>query len=158
MISQTTAPDSYLQLLFLRHESDSFLLYQLFFCSPQLEGKFIDYRAEINKLSIIDGESPRSFYSRVMWLFNELELAQVQDGSTTVLLKQFLALLCSTGDHVILAETSAIWKSIWAHCRVPNHMNQPLPWTLNQVLPQYFTDYSFSFCIPLVPTSHHLSL
>jgi hypothetical protein len=45
-ILQTTAPDSYLQLLSLQHESDGFLLYQhfIFLRSPQLEGKFVDYR------------------------------------------------------------------------------------------------------------------
>jgi hypothetical protein len=113
-ISQTAAPDSYLQLLSLRHESDGFLLYQhfIFLRSPQLEGKFIDFRAEINKLTIIDGESIRSFYSRTLWLFNELQIARLQDGSTAVLLEHFLTLLCSTGVHIILAETSNTWKEI----------------------------------------------
>jgi hypothetical protein len=135
-ISQTTSPDSYLQLLSLRHENDGFLLYQnfIFLRSPQLEGKFIDYRVEINKLSIIDGESLRSFYARVIWLFNELQLAQLQDGSTAALLEHFLDLLRSTGCHIILAETSTSWKEIRAHRRLPNHMSQPLPWTLNQIL------------------------
>jgi hypothetical protein len=135
-IPQNTAPDSYLQLLSLRHESDGFLLYQnfIFLCSPQLEGKFINYRAEINKLSIVNGESIRSFYSRVIWLYNELQLARIQDGSLAVLLEHFLTLLRSTRDHVILAETSNTWKQIKTHRRMPNYMTQPLPWTLNQVL------------------------
>jgi hypothetical protein len=135
-IPQTTAPDSYLQLLSLRHESDGFLLYQnfIFLCSPQLEGKFIDYRAEINKLSIVNEESIRSFYSRVIWLYNELQLARIQDGSLAVLFEHFLTLLRSTGDHVILAETSNTWKQIKTHRRMPNYMTQPLPLTLNQVL------------------------
>jgi len=135
-IPQMTSPDSYLQLLSLRHETDGFLLYQnfIFLRSPQLEGKFIDYRAEIKKLSIIDGEALRSFYARAMWLFNELELAKLQDGSNAVLLEHFLDLLRSTGCHIILAETSSSWKEIRAHRRLPNHMSQPLPWTLNQIL------------------------
>jgi hypothetical protein len=69
-----------------------------------------------------------------MWLFNELELAQLQDGSNAALLKHFLDLLRSTGCHIILAETSSSWKEIRAHRRLPNHMSQPLPWTLNQIL------------------------
>jgi hypothetical protein len=71
-VTTTTSPDSYLQLLSLKHEPDDFLLLQhfIFLCSPQLEGKFIDYRIQINQLSIINGESIRSFYSRAMWLHN----------------------------------------------------------------------------------------
>jgi hypothetical protein len=69
-----------------------------------------------------------------MWLFNELELARIQDGSNAALLEHFLALLRSTGCHIILAETSTPWKEIRSHHRLPNHMSQPLPWTLNQIL------------------------
>lgn len=49
-------------------------------------------------------------------------------------LEPFLTLLHSTGDYVILAETSRTWKQIKTdHC-MPNYMTQNLPWSLNEVL------------------------
>lgn len=51
-----------------------------------------------------------------MWLFNELQLAHLQDGSSAALLEHFLDLLRSTGCYIILAETSTSWKEICAHC------------------------------------------
>jgi hypothetical protein len=116
--------------LSLRHETDGFLLFQQFIClrSPQLEGKFIDFRDAINKLTIINGEPLRSFYSRAMWLFNEIKIAQLQDGSNAALLEHFLDLLRSTGCHIILAETSGPWKTIRAHRRRPHHTTELLPW------------------------------
>jgi len=135
-ITTTTSPDSYLQLLSLKHEPDGFLLLQhfIFLRSPQLEGKFIDYRIQINQLSINNGESIRSFYSRAMWLHNEITLAKLQDGSLTVLLEHFLHLLRSTHCHIILAETSMAWKQIREHRRQPTHINSPPPITLNTIL------------------------
>jgi len=135
-ITINTSPESYLQLLSLKHESDGFLLLQhfIFLCSPQLEGKFIDYHLQINQLSITNGESIRSFYSRAMWLFNEITLAKRQVGSITVLLEHFLHLLCSTHCHIILAETSIAWKTIREHHRQPSHINTPPPITLNAIL------------------------
>lgn len=131
-----TAPDSYLQLLSLRHESYGFLQYQnfIFLCSPPLKGKYIDYRAKISKFFIIDGDSLCSFYFRLMWLFSELHLAHLQDGNSAALLEHFLDLLSSTSCYIILAETFTSWKKICAHHRLPNHMTQSLPWTLHQVL------------------------
>jgi hypothetical protein len=70
-----------------------------------------------------------------MWLFNEIQLAKIQDGSNAVLLEHFLTLLRTTGNHVILAETSSTWK------KIPNYMNQPLPWTLNEILRDLETAY-----------------
>jgi hypothetical protein len=135
-ISELTSPDSYLQILSLRHEVDGFLLLQQFTClrSAQLEGKFIDYRAAIQQLTIQPGEPLRSFYSRTIWLFHEIKIAQLKDGSNAALLEHFLDLLRSTGCHVILAETSDKWKTIRAHRHRPKHTTEPLPWTLNSVL------------------------
>jgi hypothetical protein len=42
--------------------------------------------------------------------------------------------LRATGNHVILAETSNTWKKIKSHRRLPDYMNKPLPWTLNEIL------------------------
>jgi hypothetical protein len=86
-ISNTTSPESYLQLLSLKHEQDGFLLLQhfIFLRSPQLEGKLIDYRKQIHDLTITPIESIRTFYSRAMHLHNELTLAKIQDDSITVL-------------------------------------------------------------------------
>ena len=157
-IPKESASDSYLQLFSLRHEQDGFLLYQnfIFLRSPQLEGKFINYRNEINKLTIIDGESLRSFYSRVIWLFNEIQLAKIQDGSNAVLLEHFLTLLRATGNHVILAETSNTWKKIKSHRRLPDYMNKPLPWTLNEILRDLETANITTLHLPSSPNDNNL--
>jgi hypothetical protein len=121
-----------------------------------LEGKFIDYRNEISKLTIIDGEPLRSFYSRVIWLFNKIQLAKIQDGSNAVLFEHFLTLLRATGNHVILAETSITWKKIKAHRRLPNYMNIPLPWTLNEILRDLETANITILHMPSNPHEHNL--
>ena len=84
-------------------------------------------------MTIIDGESLRSFYSRGIWLFNEIQLAKIQDGSNAVPLEHFFT-LSTTGNHVILAENSSTWKKIKSNHCLPNYLNQPLPCTLNEIL------------------------
>ncbi len=135
-ITELSSTDSYLQLLSLHHKTDGFLLFQQFIClrSSQLEGKFIDFRDAINKLTIINSEPFRSFYSSAMWLFNEIKIAQLQDGSNAALLEHLLDLLRSTGCHIILAEISGSWKTIRAHRHRPHHTTELLPWTLNSIL------------------------
>jgi hypothetical protein len=88
-ITNINAPDSYLHLISLKHEQDGFLLLQnfIFLRSPQLDGKFIDYRKQINNLSATPNESIRTFYSRAMHIYNEIILANIQDGSITVLIE-----------------------------------------------------------------------
>ncbi len=74
-----------------------------------------------------------------MWLLNELQLANLQNGNTAALLEHSPVLLCSTGCHSILAKVSTSWKHIWAHHHLPNHI-QPLPLTLNKILNDLETD------------------
>jgi len=135
-IDKTTAPDSYLQLLSLKHENDGFLLFQhfIFLRSPQLEGKYIDYRSLIDKLYMEPGESIRTFYTRAMWLYNEITLAKLLDGSQTYLLEHFLKLLRSTDSQLIIAETSPHWKQLQHHRRDPTHTTKTPPTTLNSIL------------------------
>jgi len=135
-VPQTTAPESYLQLISLKHEQDGFLLLQnfIFLRSPQLEGKFIDYRKQIIELSSTPNEPLRSFYSRAMHLYNELILANIKDGSITVLIERFLHILRSTGFQFIIAETSFAWKTIQEHRRNPKHVTTPPALTLNSIL------------------------
>ncbi len=86
---------SYLQLLPLHHETDGFLLFQQFAClrSPQLEGIFIDFCEAINKLTILNHEPLPSFHLHAMWVFNDIKIAQLQDGTNAALLEHFLDLL-----------------------------------------------------------------
>jgi hypothetical protein len=63
------------------------------------------------------GESIRTFYTRAMWLYNEITLAQLLDGSHTYLLEHFLKLLRSTDSQLIIAETSPHWKQLQQHRR-----------------------------------------
>lgn len=82
-------------MLSLHHETDGFLLFQQFVClrSPQLEGIFIDFCDAINKLAILNHELLPPFYLRAMLVFNDIKIAQLQDGANAALLEHFLDLL-----------------------------------------------------------------
>jgi hypothetical protein len=135
-IPKDTCPDSYLQLLSLRNEPDGFLILKnfTFLRSPQLDGKYRDFRSSINNLTIQHGEHIRTFYSCATWLSNEITLANLQDGTLTVLHERFLALLRDTKCHLIIGETSHYWREIKEHQRDPNNLTADLPWTLTSVL------------------------
>jgi hypothetical protein len=47
-----------------------------------------------------------------MWLFNEIKLAKLEDGTPTVLLEHFLSLLRNTNSQLLIAETLTAWKQI----------------------------------------------
>lgn len=135
-IPQDTCPDSYLQLLSLRNEHDGFLILKnfIFLRSPQLDGKFRDFRATINSLIIHPGEHIRTFYARSIWLSNEISLANLADGTLAVLHEWFLALLRDTKCNLIIGETSSYWRQIREHRRNPTNLNADLPWSFNDVL------------------------
>jgi hypothetical protein len=69
-VSQTTCPNSYLQLLSLQNEPDGFLILKnfTFLRSPQLDGKNRDFRSAINSLIIHNDEHICTFYSHAIWL------------------------------------------------------------------------------------------
>ncbi len=106
--TQETCPDSYLQLLSLCNESDGFMILKNFtyLRSPQLDGKYRDFRHAVNNLTIYNGEHLRTFYGRTSWLCNEVTLANLQDGTLAVLHERFLALIRDTKCRLIIGETS----------------------------------------------------
>jgi hypothetical protein len=135
-IPATTCPETALQLLSLRKDSDGFNILQnlVFLHSPQLQGKFKDFCSLIGALHIIPGEHIREFYSRTEILSQEIELAQLEDGSNAALSERFLSLLRNTNDPLIIGETSHAWKAIQSFRRDPKHLRKPLPWTYNDIL------------------------
>jgi uncharacterized protein YoxC len=153
-ISKSTAPDSYLQLLSLKHEHDGFLLLNQFISlrSPQLAGTYIDYRNLIDKITLEPGEPLRTFYARAMWLYNEITLAKLLDGSQAYLLEHFLKLLRSTQSQFLIAETSSHWKQLQKHRRDPTHTSKSPPITLNDILRDL--ELAGITTIPTNPQSH----
>jgi hypothetical protein len=135
-VTQDKCPESYLQLLSLRNELDGFLILKnfIFLRSPQLDGKYRDFRTGINNIIINPGEHIRTFYGRALWLSNEISLADLADGSLAVLHERFIALLRDTHCPIIVSETSMYWRQIREHRRDPSKIQAPLPWTFNDVL------------------------
>jgi hypothetical protein len=135
-IPRTTCPETYLQLLSLRTNPDGFQMFQhlIFLRSPQLAGKYKDYRALIDALTILPGEHLREFYSRTICLSQEIELARVPDGCNVFLSIRFLQLLRDTKNSIIINETSTQWKEIQLFRRDPSHLTQDLPWTFETIL------------------------
>jgi hypothetical protein len=135
-IPSNTCPETALQLLSLRKDSDGFAILQnlVKLRSPQLQGKFKDYRGLINDLQIIPGEHIREFFSRAESLGQEIDLAQLEDGSNAALCERFLTLLRDTNDFIIIGETSRAWKDIQSFRRDPKHLRKPLPWTFEEIL------------------------
>jgi hypothetical protein len=123
--SQETCPESYLQLLSLRNEPDGFIIIRhfTFLRSPQLDGKYRDFRSAINNLIIYNNKHLRTFYGRTTWLSNEIQLAQLHDGTLAVLFERFLALLRGTNCHLIIGETSTFWRQIREHRRNPTNLS-----------------------------------
>lgn len=155
-IPSATCPETALQLLSLRKNSDGFAILQnlIFLRSPQLQGKFKDFRSMIESLQIIPGEHIREFYSRTETLGQEIDLAQLEDGSNAALSERFLSLLRDTNDPIIIGETSHAWKEIQSFHRDPKHLRKPLPWTFDAILRDLELARITILHPPIPPSSH----
>jgi hypothetical protein len=160
-IPSTTCPDSAIQLLSLCNTLDGFLILQefVFLLGPQLQGDFRNYSKDIATISIHEGERLQAYYSCVMWLFNEITLAQQHDGMLAALLERFLTLLQSTGCSIIISETSTCWKQITSHHKIPKHTTIQIPWSITDVLRSLetvgITNLTFSTKNSMSITNHH---
>jgi hypothetical protein len=134
-IAETSSPKTYLQVLSLCDVRDGFLLLRdlVFSLSPQLTGKYYDYRNNIDTLVIIPGENLSKFYQCIIKLSNEIELSNILNGNMALLAHCFIFLLRSTTCATITNLVSPYWKSITKHRRDPNHLTERLPWHFREV-------------------------
>ncbi len=134
-IPETSCPQTYLQLISLCDIRDGFILLQtlVFTCSPQLSGRYRDYRHQINSLSLTSGEHLSKFYQRAVQLSTEITLSRTSDGSSTDLHYKFLSLLCSTGNPTIQSITAPYWAMITKHRRDPDHFTISIPFSLKSI-------------------------
>jgi hypothetical protein len=125
----------YLQFLSFYETHAGFALLRdlIFHRSPQLNGSYRDFRADITNLIIVPGEHLSKFYQRTLQLHTEISLANIPNGSSTDLCYRFLELLRNTGCSTIQGLTLPYWQKITTHRRNPNHLTAPLPWSFKEV-------------------------
>ena len=135
-ISMDACPDGYLQLLSLRDDPCGFTILSnfIYLRSPQLGGKFHDFRLDIANIQLISGEHIRFLYTRVKTLSNEIEHAKPKDGSMTVLMERFLSLLRSTANADIGHAVAPYWIKLQQFKRNSEHVAQKLPFSYENVL------------------------
>ena len=108
----------------LKVNKDGFrILHDLDFkLSPRLKGIYIDFKAPIATLIIINDEHVSEFYSRAQELAREIDIANLPDGNSAALLHQFLVQLRRTIDPTLLGITNIYWTKIAPFCRNLSHL------------------------------------
>jgi hypothetical protein len=154
-IAEANCPQAHLQLISLCDTRDGFLLLQtlLFNCSPQLNGRYRNFRHDIGKLTIVPGEHLSKFYQRTMQPSTEINLSGTTDGSSTELSYKFLSLLRATGCPTIQGVTNTYRTTITKHRRDPKHFIAPIPFTLKQVYDDLDNSEIGVLSIPSLSTS-----
>jgi hypothetical protein len=132
---ETSPSKTYLKLLSLSDIHDGFALFRdlIFSLSPQLAGEYHDYRFDIDALTIIPGEHISKFYQQVLKLSTEITLSNISNGNMALLAYQFIFLLHSIQCPTITGLLTTYWRAITKHCRDPQHLTKPLPWSFKDV-------------------------
>ena len=153
-VSKDLCPESHLQLLPLRDECCGFYILSLFITrlSPQLGGKYRDFRKVIDSLQTFPGEHICEFYRRVKTLSNEIRLAKKDiSGDEAALLERFLSLLRSLDSLQFWTVINPLWIRLERFKCDPLHQGKPLPFKYEEVLDAL--DHSGLTTIPDGPSS-----
>jgi len=87
-----------------------------------LKGIYIDFKAPIATLIIINDEHVSEFYSRAQELAREIDIANLPYGNSAALLHQFLVQLRRTIDPTLLGITNIYSTKIARFCRNLSHL------------------------------------